>query len=280
MGVKRKVLDLAVGLAKRSIRIAAGQDSPRILAYLSEQIMPVFEQDVGVSKLKFLCPGPLPEYRARTLLTKEPETINWINEFEKREVLWDIGANVGIYSLYAALRDVSVQAFEPAPGNYYLLSKNVELNGMGERISSYCVAFNDNTRLDSFYMSNTDLGGSMSSFGEATDWRGQTYVAKFKQAMIGFTVDEFVERFAPPFPHHIKIDVDGIEKKIIRGARLTLADKRLKSVLVELNTEWTDYAEILALFEAAGLALHKKEHATMFDNTELKAVFNHIFKRA
>jgi len=159
------------------------------------------------------------------------------------------------------------------------LSKNVELNGMGENIASYCLAFNDETRLDAFYMSTTDLGGSMSSFGEATDWRGQTYVAKFKQAMIGYTVDEFVERFTPPFPHHIKIDVDGIEKKTIKGASRTLADKRLKSVLVELNTEWADYAEILGLFEAAGLKLHKKEHAAMFDSTELRAVFNHIFVR-
>lgn len=280
MGIKRKALDLTVALLKGGIRFAAGERSTQIYAYLSEQIVPILEQKTDAGVLKFLCPGSLPEYRARTLLTKEPETIEWINGFDKADVLWDIGANVGIYSLYAAQCGLIVQAFEPSPGNYYLLSKNIELNRFDERVASYCLAFNDKTCLDSFYMSNTDLGGSMSSFGEAINWRGESYTAKFKQAMVGFTIDDFISRFNPPFPGHIKIDVDGIEKKIVEGAAKTFSDRRLKSVLVELNTEWKDYADILGLFEKAGLKLYKRSHAAMFDGSELKAVYNHIFRRA
>lgn len=279
MGIKRNALDCMVSLMKVAIRTAAGRHSAQIFAHLAHQFSPVLDQDVGCGTLRFFCPGPLPEYRARTLLTKEPETIEWINGMGKGEMFWDIGANVGIYSLYAALRGVAVQAFEPAPGNYYLLHRNIELNRLDGLINSYCLAFNDESRLDSFYMSTTDLGGSTSSFGEPTDWKGQSYVAKFKQAMIGFTVDEFVSRFSPPLPNHIKIDVDGIEKKIILGAARTLADNRVRSVLVELNTAWDDYAEIIGLFSAAGLKLHKKAHAEMFDHTELSAVYNHIFRR-
>ena len=280
MGVKRKVLEFATVVLKNGIRIAAGRRASQICAHLSEQLVPIVEQETGVGTLKFLCPGTIPEWRARTLLTKEPETIEWINGFDRGDILWDVGANVGVYSLYAALRGVSVHAFEPAPGNYYLLSRNIELNGLDGRVASYCLAFNDETRLDSFYMSTTDLGGSMSSFGEATDWKGDAYTAKFKQSMLGFTIDDFIYQFSPPFPRHIKIDVDGIEKKIVKGAVQTLSDKRLQSVLVELNTDWKDYEEILKLFEATGLTLYKKEHAAMFDDTELKTVYNHIFWRA
>ncbi len=96
---------------------------------------------------------------------------------------------------------------------------------------------------------------------------------------MGFTIDEFIEKFSPPFPAHIKIDVDGIEKKIVLGAKKTMSDPRLKSILIELNTKWEHYQEILGMFSNAGMVLHAKKHAPMFDRTELRAVFNHIFIR-
>ena len=42
--------------------------------------------------------------RAETLFTKEPDMIDWIDSFPEDFVLWDIGANVGIYSIYAGLK--------------------------------------------------------------------------------------------------------------------------------------------------------------------------------
>lgn len=45
-------------------------------------------------------------WRFDTLLEKEPDTIEWIDGFRLGETLWDIGANVGIYTIYAALRAV------------------------------------------------------------------------------------------------------------------------------------------------------------------------------
>jgi len=108
---------------------------------------------------------------------------------EKTDVLGH-RANVGIYSLYAALRGVAVIAFEPAPGNYYILSRNIEINGFGDRIASFCVALNDDTRLASFHMQSTELGGSLSSFGEAIDFKGEPYTAKFKQSMVGYSIDD------------------------------------------------------------------------------------------
>ena len=39
-------------------------------------------------------------YRIDTFLTKEPETIDWINNFKSNSNFWDIGANIGLYSIY------------------------------------------------------------------------------------------------------------------------------------------------------------------------------------
>ena len=232
-------------------------------------------------KYIFFCPGKIPEWRAKTLLTKEPETIEWINGFNKSEVLWDIGANVGVFSLYAALRGLQVLAFEPSPSNYYLLSKNIEINNFDSKISAYCMALNNETKLDFFYMANSDLGGALNSFGEARDWQGKVFNAQLKQSMIGFSLDNFIEKFDPPFPNHIKLDVDGIEDSIIKGAKNSLGDKRLKSVLVELDTERKEYTkEVVDTMSDSGLKLFKKEHAAMFENGIFRNVYNHIFVRS
>jgi FkbM family methyltransferase len=279
MGIKTTLLNAVTSLIRKGVQVGAAGRSPQALAHISEKLAPVVEQDAGIGKLRFFCPSILPEWRARTLMTKEPETMEWINSFDKSDVLWDVGANVGVYTLYAALHGVSVYAFEPSPSNYYLLSRNIEINGFDEKISSFCVAFNDETQLESLYMASTELGGALSSFGEAKDWRGDTYDVKFKQAMLGYSIDDFISQFIPAFPNHLKIDVDGIEKKIVDGATKTLSDKRLKTVLIELNINLDECSEIINIMDGHGFVLDKREHAEEFYLGEALAIYNHIFVR-
>ena len=52
--------------------------------------------------LKFYSPNRLNNFRINTFFTKEPETINWIDNFEEDTIFFDIGANIGLYSCYAA----------------------------------------------------------------------------------------------------------------------------------------------------------------------------------
>jgi FkbM family methyltransferase len=280
MTLKRKAMNLAVQLLKTGARVIGRSRSTLILSGLAEELTPIISQKTEFGTIDFFCPGTMTEFRARTLLTKEPETIEWINNFNDSDVLWDIGANVGIYSLYAALRKLTVISFEPSPSNYYLLSRNIEINKMDDRISAICIAFNDTTRLDAFYMVNTHLGGAKSSFGEAIDWQGRPYTASLKQAMIGFSIDDFVQQFSPPFPNHIKIDVDGNESKIIKGAKSTLSDVRVKSVLVELNPQREDfYSEVIELIEKAGMITRDKKRISMSDDSAFSRCHNYIFIR-
>ena len=55
-----------------------------------------------INELNFFSPNYLSRWRVQTLFTKEADTIDWINNFDDNCVFWDIGANIGIYSLYAA----------------------------------------------------------------------------------------------------------------------------------------------------------------------------------
>ena len=280
MSIKRKILNLSTQLLKKLIQLLGMGKANAIMAHLSESIVPILTQKTNFGTISFFCPSEISEWRAKTFFTKEPETIEWIDGLNDGGVFWDIGANVGTYSLYAALRGLSILAFEPSPSNYYLLSKNIELNKVDEKISSYCIAFNHQTGLDALHMSSTGLGDALNNFGEARDWQGSIFTAVLKQGMIGFSVDDFIKQFNPPFPNYIKIDVDGIEGSIIRGAKHTLIDSRLKSVLVELNIEKKEPAqEVISIFNTSGFTLLKREHAPMVDEGKFANVYNHIFIR-
>ena len=91
MSIKRKVLNILIKLFKRTIQKLGGGVGTNILAHMSGGIIPVITERTDHGMIHFWCPGTLPVYRAKTLLTKEPETIQWIDNFGKGDVLWDYG---------------------------------------------------------------------------------------------------------------------------------------------------------------------------------------------
>ena len=88
-------------------------------------------------KTNFFIPNSLSEYRVITFFTKEPETLEWIDNFEKKEnlIFWDIGANIGLYSIYNALKNEnsSTISFEPSSSNYRILSRNISINNLEKK---------------------------------------------------------------------------------------------------------------------------------------------------
>jgi len=273
-------LNLSIQFLKKIIRLFGPQRAAQISARIVESLEPTLTITTPFGPLIFFCPSTLTEWRTNTLLTKEPDTIAWITSFVETDVLWDIGANVGVYSLFAALKGHNVLAFEPAPGNYYLLNKNIELNHLDEKLSAYCIAFHDTSKLDRFFMQNTELGCALNSFGEALDWQGTPFAPSLKQAMIGFSLDGFIESFRPPFPNHLKLDVDGNEGKIIQGAKKTLSDPRLKSILVELDPSRPDYINhIISTLSHAGLSPAPSLSTSNDSLATADSNLNHIFIR-
>ena len=166
----------------------------------------------------------------------EPDTLEWLDSLPGDACFWDIGANIGTFSLYAALgRESRVLAFEPGAASFAVLNRNIELNGMSDRIAAYSIAFSETTRLDVFNMSGTSAGSSMHGFGTETDQFGEAIETRFRQGAIGFSIDDFVATFAPPLPTHVKIDVDGIEAEILRGGRNTLTAPSVEGMIVEIE---------------------------------------------
>jgi len=262
--------------ALRSLRLA--QRGEVLEGFVESMIMHV---PVGEATISLYSPFPGLTFRAESFLTKETDTIKWIDSFKDDQVFWDIGANIGVYSLYAAVtRRSRVSAFEPSSANYYVLTRNCQLNGLTERLNAYCMAFSAATELGVINLASSSMGAGINQFGKLGDV--SPYATKSKpelaHGMMGFTIDEFINQFHPDFPNHIKIDVDGRELDILSGAKKTLMDSRLESILVELSVmdiEITEQAKsILAGAGFTLVALGEVQRA------EVNSAANHIFRRA
>jgi FkbM family methyltransferase len=173
-------------------------------------------------------------WRVDTLFTKEPGTLDWIDSFTPGDVFCDIGANIGIYSVYAGVVGrAQVYAFEPEAHNYAELCRNILLNSSGSDIVAYCAALTDRQiDFSRLLLSALGTGLSMHDFGEPSRADGKPRPA---QGCIGFSLDHLVESKAVPQPDHVKIDVDGHEHKIVGGMAQLLARGVPRTLLLECD---------------------------------------------
>lgn len=258
------------GNGARLARVVYGHSYPAFAEKVSALAREKFDGIV------FDTPSPLAQWRGRTHLTKEPGTIDWINGFAPRDVLYDVGANIGVYSLYAAAqKNIQVFSFEPSPFNFSTLSRNIVLNNLSKNISAFCAALSDQTILDRLHMSSVQAGAAHTGFQKAINEFGLPLNAVHEQATLGFRMDDFISLFKVPAPHHIKIDVDGAEALVVAGATETLRNTGLKSILIELPARVEGKTPaVLDLIIAAGFYIVREDHPD--GDTRLS---NYILKR-
>jgi FkbM family methyltransferase len=172
--------------------------------------------------------------RANSFTHKEPETVQWlIDELHAESVFWDIGANIGLFSLYAAaIHPTSkILAFEPAAHNYASLCENILINKF-ENIRPYSIALGmDQICFVDLYLSKMEAGSAIHNIGKSSPWSISDSV--FKQPCVSVSIDELIEKHGFPQPTIIKIDVDGAEISILKTASTAL--KNVNTLLVELD---------------------------------------------
>ena len=238
------------------------------LPYQDEHL-PIYYVKTANGDIGFVMFGETTEFRVRTFFTKEPETLAWIDEFKSGDVFWDIGANIGCYSMYAASRrDINVCAFEPSPANFWLLSVNSSTNDFGNALVTYPFALSDRTGIIQWSPSIVP-GGADNQLLQG----GQS-------AVQAYSIDDLIDMSTVQFPNHIKLDVDGIERLILTGAEKMLGDKRLCTIMVEIDERNdVDIDFTLKLLKQSGFQAPKRRHAPYFDNNYYLPISNYLFKK-
>lgn len=198
--------------------------------------------------ITFLTPNKQCAWRVETLETKEPDTMAWLRAMKPDEVLFDVGSNMGQYSMIAAKRGLHVHAFEPESQNFALLCRNIAINEL-KNVTPWPLALMDEPSIDIFHSQTMAAGGSCNSYGESLNFHMQPKQYQFHQGCMAYTMDDFSDKYG--LPTHIKIDVDGFEHKVLAGAGACLTVT--KSVLVELNRALPEHQAIFGIMEDHGL---------------------------
>ena len=238
-------------------------------------------------EIKFFVPNQLIEWRVETYFSKEPETLEWIDSFQEKEnlIFWDIGANIGLYSIYNSLKHPksTTIAFEPSSSNLRVLTRNISINNLEKNIKVVPIPLTNKENI--FQEMNEGQfieGGAINSFGEKFDFEGKEFKPTMKYNLLGTTINYFLENSILDIPDYIKIDVDGIEHLILEGGDKFLNDKKVKSLSIEINENFKEqYDKVLNLMNKYEFKLlHKKHNDNMFsEQSKFKNTYNYIFKK-
>jgi FkbM family methyltransferase len=199
--------------------------------------------------------------RAKTC-RREPWSVEWLRERVRREdVFYDIGANVGIFALIAAKHiGALVVAFEPGYANFARLCENVQLNDCFRAIVPVPLPLGEKAGMVGFKYRSLEPGQSRHALLESP-WEPRAVLGSrpmYIQPVCAMTLDAAVEQFALPSPHHMRIDVDGAELRVLQGAGSVLAGPQLRTILLEV--EQKNWEPVCAVLKATGFDL-RGEHA-------------------
>jgi FkbM family methyltransferase len=202
---------------------------------------------------------------------KEPETVEWIEKHMRPgSVLYDIGANVGAYSLVACAHTrgrCCVYAFEPGFTTFATLGRNIIRNGYQDCIIPVQVALGERTSLAALEFSQLASGAARHRFVE-----GQAASAEQSASVLCYSLDEMAAQFDFDMPDMIKLDVDGTEMNVLRGAEKILTNRRLRTILVEVDRDGNADEIESFLAERGFIVASRNRHGR-------SSTFNYIFER-
>lgn len=237
MSVRAQKIGVFLGrIISRLTAVLPRWDRSYALGALAETLPATHRIETRFGAITFVCPSYSSVHFPRTFHDREKDTIEWIDSFQPESVFWDVGAGVGTYSLYAGLHPgIRVIAFEPCAPTYSNLVQNINASRLVGAVQAYPIALTGGKKLDVLNMNRYSAGMSCNSFGERPTFKNKELEIRFQQSTVGFSLDLFAEIFTPPLPHYLKIDVDGLEDKILDGGGSVLQAKELRSVLIEVE---------------------------------------------
>ncbi len=184
--------------------------------------------------------------RAVNYSKKEPNTLDWLDGLKEGEVLYDIGANIGQYSLYPAVKlagKCQVYAFEPEALNFAKLNTNIHINSLSNSIKAYPIALSGENKISEFHVNKMGYGEALHRLDDNIDNMNQVFVPSHIQGTISLTLDTVVYDYGMACPNYLKIDVDGLEREIVLGGKKVFFRPEVKSILVEVSRVPNDNSE-------------------------------------
>jgi FkbM family methyltransferase len=241
------------------------------------------QENILGHKIIFFAPNEFAKWRVKTFYIKEPDTLKWIDGFNSSEnlIFWDIGANIGLYSIYNSLKNQNSKtiAFEPSSSNLRILSRNISINNLQDKIEIFQIPLS-NVQNKFLLMREAQFieGSGLNTFGANFNYEGKTIESNNDYKIFGSTINYFLRNKILDIPDHIKIDVDGIEHFILEGANEFLKEKKIKSILIEVNEDFEEqHQSIIKILSENNFKFSIKTRNVEIDNNMFSNNFNYIF---
>tara|TARA_R110002012_G_scaffold310536_1_gene518880 strand:+ start:135 stop:866 length:732 start_codon:yes stop_codon:yes gene_type:complete len=181
--------------------------------------------------------------RIQMYVDDEPETIKWIESFSKNSIFYDVGSNIGGFSIICNLSNPSVKtySFEPNFINFFTQVEACKDNKI-KNLFPFNVAINDKNEFN-YFKYDWLTKGAKGTFGEVLkeQMKKSDYSNPFKRGInlevgiLGVSLDSLVYDFKLPIPNYLKIDVDGNDFLVLKGAKRLLDEGHIEEILVEID---------------------------------------------
>ena len=191
--------------------------------------------------------------RALTFNTKEEDTLAWLKNNPGLDLV-DIGANVGIYSLYFAKisENSQIYSFEPDASSFTSLVKNISANSTSN-IKAFCIAIGSKKGFYEMNFYDFAAGAGAGSIDSEYIFTNAKDKKKYVQQTFCETLDNCSEELIFTENCLVKIDVDGPEYEIIKSGKNFLSSNKVKSVMIEINSKnEIDKHKIFGLMQSYG----------------------------
>ena len=207
---------------------------------------------------------------------REDEADFIARNIEETDICFDIGANVGYYTLLLAslAKKGQVHSFEPVPLSFHLLQSNIQINSFGNVVANCCAVGEEEGERPFAVADDT-------SFSSFVDTERRTIKNSVRVSVT--TLDTYCREHKIQQIHLMKVDVEGAEGLVLNGARQIMQDKnrRPRLVMLELYEPMlrkygTDIEQILhtmagwgydaCVYHHGSLVAYREEHYNIFYN--------------
>src|SRR5210317_249366 len=151
-----------------------------------------YQNDIKVIKLR--SDNLITHFRSNLFFVKEKEVRLFIDKYLKNEKIFlDVGSNIGVFSMYAAIRkNAIVFALEPEYSNLALLKENIINNELTKNIYPFSLAVGKNLGITNLNIADTTPGAAVSTIAKndilKTD---EGYNVLWKEGVYEITLDKF-----------------------------------------------------------------------------------------
>lgn len=142
-------------------------------------------------------------------------------KIKSNDILLDVGACVGSWSIYAAMYGATVHAFEIGDNQLLAMRANIHMNEVGDRITGYKLALVGDNHTQFVYRQGFHIYKKTDNDDDELE------------PVLTMTLDEWVRQFKAKLPHieYIKIDVEGMEYDVLIGGLNTIKEYRPKLII-------------------------------------------------